>query len=399
MGRKKRYLFTEIEGTRETIEITHLRTKNHFVLAFLLLFFVLTYTFLILTRTPSIEWIYVGIVFAIVILLNIAALAYGKEDRSFYQINKYTTTFGIYTIILVLIFTINTIGIFPALFLAYALSAFYQDLKVMIISDVLLLFSIIMMMINVPQAMNFISGTFEDNLGLAFFVFLFISLLTIASYIIIKQKRFFYNQIALAKETEFRNIDLLIELKKRVGEPEIDFPNYYHHVLAFTEAFSQRIEMENEFKVRLELLALLEQNKPYSEVVTTYPNLSKTDYEGLADLLLTSHHKLRKMALKLSHLSTFDIKHREIFSETHFKSFNHAADQIEIKIVAFSIFYAALKHGNEYISPISEADIAKVLLETDYYYYFDPRVIKIYEENVRVFESIIADVFRKECLK
>ena len=101
----------------------------------------------------------------------------------------------------------------------------------------------------------------------------------------------------------------------------------------------------------------------------------------------------------LSHLSTFDIKHREIFSETHFKSFNHAADQIEIKIVAFSIFYAALKHGNEYIPPISEADIAKVLLETDYYYYFDPRVIKIYEENVRVFESIIADVFRKECLK
>jgi hypothetical protein len=397
MQRKKRYVFAEIEDTREQLEIKHLRTKNHFVLGFLFVIMLLTFAYLYISSTPSEDWISIGLGFGFVFIINIATLAYGKEQPRFYQLNKYITTFGIYSVILLVIFSLPSPGLFPALFLAYAISAFYQDLKVMLISNMLLLFSIIMIMINYPAILNFPAGEFEDNLGLAFFVFLFVSLLTIASYIIIKQKRFFYNQIALAKETEFRNIDLLIDLKIANGFQDVALKQYFGRVKAFTEAFSKKLEMENQFVQRLDIYAMLEKKKSVSEILQAHPNVSKEELSKLEDLLLTNHKKLLKVAIKLSQISNVHIKQREIFSETQFKSFNHQGDNLEIKTIAFAIFYASLKHGNAFLRPLTDTEISHVLLDTDYYYYNDSRIMRIYQDNIKVFEDIVTDVFGREC--
>ena len=396
MERKKRYVFTEIEDTREELEITHLRKKNHLVLGFLVVFLLLTYLYLILTSTPSLDWAYIGVAYAQVLFLNIASLAYGKTDRRFYQLNKTLTTFGIYVVMIVLIFTIDPIILFPALFLAYALSTFYQDIKVMIVADVLLLFTIAMMMLNPPFELSFLSSSLEDNLGLAFFVVVLIALLTIANYIIIKQKRFFYNQIAIAKETQLRNIDLFIDLKLANGETLPNEEVYLERVLAFTDAFCRKIDIENEFRERIELLYRLQKNESIASILTSFPHIEKQELEKLDQLRLARHKQLQRIAVQLSQIQDVEIKHREIFSETQFKSFNHQGDPLEIKMITFAVFYTALKYGNEFTKGLSEDQIAKVLLETDYYYYFDPRIIRLYQKNVAVFEAILADVFSKE---
>ncbi|MCK7487869.1 MAG: hypothetical protein MZU97_22005 [Bacillus subtilis] len=397
MERKKRYVFREIEDTREQLEIIHLRTKNHFVLAFLFVLLGLSIAYLAFSKAETSDLWYVGIGFGVIILMNFAALAYGGYDPRFYQLNKHTTTFGIYTVILLVIFTTRSPGMFPALFLAYAISAFYQDLKVMIVSDILLAFSIITLMVNYPAVLNFPQGAAEDNIGLGFFVFVFLSLLTIASFIIIKQKRFFYNQIALAKETEFRNIDLLIDLKEKAGIPSVDTAAYYQRVRSLTAAFAKKIEIENGFLKRVDLLEALEKKTPISQILSSHPETTKEELSRLEDLLLSNHHKLMKLAIKLSQVQKIHIKRREIFSETQFKSFNHQSDNLEIKIIAFAIFYATLKHGNAFFRPLTEQEIRHVLIETDYYYYNDPRIMRIYRENSSVFEDIVADIFGKEC--
>jgi hypothetical protein len=397
MERKKSYVFREIEDTREQLEIIHLRTKNHFVLVFLFVLLGLCVAYLSLSGAVTADRWYVLLGFAAIILMNFASLAYGGNDSRFYQLNKHTTTFGLYTVIMLVIFTTRSPGMFPALFLAYAISAFYQDLKVMIVSDILLVFSIVMLMINYPAVLNFPQGALEDNIGLGFFVFVFLSLLTIASFIIIKQKRFFYNQIALAKETEFRNIDLLIDLKKQTGMPDIDTMAYYERVRQFTAAFAQKIEIEDGFLKRIELLEALEKKTPLATILSNHPETSKEELGRLEDLLLSNHHKLLKLAIKLGQVQKLHIKRREIFSETQFKSFNHQSDNLEIKIIAFAIFYATLKHGNAFFRPLSEQEIRHVLIETDYYYYNDPRIMRIYRENSAVFEDIVADIFGKEC--
>jgi hypothetical protein len=397
MERKKRYVFREIEDTREQIEIIHLRTKNHFVLVFLFVLLGLSLVYLSLSGAEPVDRWYVLLGFTAIILMNIAALAYGDSDRRFYQLNKHTTTFGIYTVILLVIFTTRSPGMFPALFLAYAISAFYQDLKVMIVSDILLVFSIVMLMVNYPAVLNFPEGALEDNIGLGFFVFVFLSLLTIASFIIIKQKRFFYNQIALAKETEFRNIDLLIDLKAKTGVPDVATAKYYQRVREFTAAFAQKIEIDNGFLKRIDLLEALEKKTPVAAILSNHAEISKEELARLEDLLLSQHHKLLKLAIKLSQVQKIHIRRREIFSETQFKSFNHQSDNLEIKIIAFAIFYATLKHGNAFFRPLSEQEIRHVLIDTDYYYYNDPRIMRIYRANSAVFEDIVADIFGKEC--
>jgi len=395
---KKSHVFQEVADTREQLELKHLRTKNHFVLAFLVLLLIATYLYMTLTGETTENRIMVTLGFVFVLLLDIATLAYGEEDSRFHQLNKYVTTFGIYAATLLVLFVARSPGMFPAVFVAYAISAFYQDLKVMILSDVVLVFSIVAIMLEYPDIMNFPGGDVSDNLGLGFFVFAFVTLLTIASYIIIKQKRFFYNQIAIAKELEFRNIDLLIDLREKVA-PETILPETLFEAAAkFASAFCQKLEIdESVFQERLAILKDIASKKTRAEVIARHPGLSEKEYLGLEDLVLSGHRKLRKAAIKMSTLSRVHVKRREIFSETQFKSLNHQSDSLEIKIIAFAVFYASLKKGNAFLHPLTEEEIRGVLVDTDWYYSVDPRIMRVYKENSRVFEDIVADVFGKEC--
>jgi hypothetical protein len=394
--RKQTYVFSEIEGYRELLENRHLRTKNIFVLIITSILGAMVVAYMFITHYPMATTISLLGGFLIVLLMNGACLAYGMDNSNFYQMNQYTTTFGIFTLAITMVFIFQSPSMIAALFIAYAIAAFYQELKVMFISNVFLLFAVVSIMVKFPEYLDFSNPSAENEFGVQFFFLVFILILTISSYIIIKQKRFFYNQIALSKETEFRNLDLLIDLQKLVTNKSIDLTKYYDNVAKFTAAFSSKIQMDDIFKEKLAILQDLEKNTAHSTMHEKYPNCPKDDFDRLEDLLLGNHQKLLKLAMKIGFSKDVHVKKREIFSETQFKSFNHQSDSLEIKILAFSVFYASLKRGNAAMRGLTEDEIYNVLVYTDYYYYIDPGIIRIYQENNKVFDDIVTDILGKK---
>jgi len=395
MRRKQVYSFPEIEDYREQLEIKHLRSKNHFVLGII---FTLMVVSLIYTLVGRFGWSYffaLLIGYLAVIALNIACLAFGKTDYNFYTLNKFITSLGMFGIATAMIFIFKSPAFISGLFIAYAIAAFYQDLKVILVSDLYLFFSVLMIMFNYPDYLTFQNARVETNFGTIFFIILFVLLLTISSYIIIKQKRFLYNQLALSKETEFRNIDLLLDIEKEATKHKMDIGKYYKAVDSFTTAFAEKLDIENVFSEKLKIMTALEKGTPVSTLLTKYPTYTKADLSRLEDLLISSHYKLRKTIVKVSKMKNLDVKKREIFSETQLKSFNYPSDSLEIKILAFSVFYVSLRLGSELLKPLSEDEIFDILIYTDYYYYNDPQIMRIYHDNHLVFDAIVSDVIRR----
>jgi len=208
-----------------------------------------------------------------------------------------------------------------------------------------------------------------------------------------KEKSFFYNQISKSKEIEYRNIDLLIKLRHQTSKQEKDFSSYYDHLKEFLQAFSDKLELPNIFEEKINILIDLENQLKYDEILKKHPDFTVDDLDRLSRLCVSNKSALDRIALKMSKTKTIDIKRREIFSATHFKSFNKQSDSIEIRIIAFVIFYVALKKGLLGMDKISDEEIYHMITKTDYYYYIDSRVMKIYEENADVFEAIIVDAF------
>ena len=220
--------------------------------------------------------------------------------------------------------------------------------------------------------------------------------MTVASSIIIKQKRCYYNQIALSRETEFRSIDLLIDLEEQNHQKKIDFDAYYEKAQGFFQEFSEILQLENPFKERMGLLYLLEKNEPVDRILDRYPHYTKEDLERMEDLLIGGKHKLRKVAMKLGHTFTSEAGKAELFSEQQFKSFNHSNDPLDVKILLFAVFYAALKRGIPGLPLADKSAVRRILTSTDYYYYVDPKVIDIYEKNSEVFDEICEDILGRK---
>jgi hypothetical protein len=386
-------VFPEIGEYRESLEIKHLRAKNHFVLAILLLSGALTILYMALASYPPAQTLSLLVGFLAIIFLNLACLAYGRENVRFNQLNKYTTTFGVFGLAIAMIFIFQSPSMMSLLFIAYALGAFYQDRKVMLISNTMLLFTFLALMTNYREFFAVANDTLENDFGLFFFVIIFISLLTISQYIMIKQKGFFYNQIAISKETEFRNIDFMIEACEKSTGKKIDAKSYFAGVAAFAKALAAKIGIEDTFAEKIAVLKDLEAGMAPARLLEKHPDYTLETLERLEDLLVGGRHKLRKIAIKISRAQAVDVHRREIFSETQFKTFNHPSDSLEIKIVAFAIFYAALKKGTAGMRALSEAEIYEAIVNTDYYYYNDPAVMRIYRENNDVFDAIVKDAF------
>jgi len=388
--------FPGIAEYREMLEIRHLRSKNHFVIMILAVGALLTILYTSLAGYDPVYVLSLSIAFSALILLNLTCLAYGRENVLFNQLNKYVTTFGVFSVAVAMIFIFRSPSMLSLLFIAYAIAAFYQDRKVMLISNVSLLFTFLALMTNYRDFFTVENASAENDFGLFFFVIVFISLLTISQYIMIKQKGFFYNQIAISRETEFRNIEFMIDAGEKATGRTIDAAGYFAAVEAFAAALSAKIGVPDALGGTLAVLREIEAGEPCERIAARHPGQTPESLSRLADLLFTGRHKLRKVAIKIGRVRAVDVHRREIFSETQFKTFNHPSDTLEIKIIAFSIFYAALKRGSAGMRPLTEAEIYDAIVHTDYFYYNDPAVMRIYRENNAVFDAIARDAFAAE---
>jgi hypothetical protein len=390
-----KYQYEQLETYKELIELRHMKTKTYLVNIFLLVFLAVVASIL-LKLDYDIRLTY-GIIFMFVVILglNVALFSYNNDLYNYVKISMYVNVIGVYIISTTLIMIFKTPSIFTSLFLAYAITAIYQDYKVMLLSNGLLFICGGLLSIFFPEVFLIPGNTDMHNFFILIFLFMFVMLLTLSSYILIKRKTFFYNQLAQIKESEVRNLDLLMEIDYVKTNKKLDSKEYYDSLLKFSKVLSKKIGIENVFTRKIQLLRDL---KEYStnELLEKYQEYNEEQINEIKLMELSVNTKMRNIAVKASQSNDISVDKKEIFSESLYKSFNHPKDHRYVKIISFVVFYCLLKIEKPYLKELNEETLKEVLFNSEYFYRIDPEIFDIYFNNNEVFETIINDIFKDE---
>lgn len=389
--KKEFFVFPETQYYREYLEVKHLKGQNKLVAFTIFLMMILTVVYLAVARFNLMTILSFTLGYVIVLVFNFAASAYSEENFRYLKFSKYITSITFFTLIIAMIVYFQSPSLIPLLFVAYAISSIYKDIKVLLVLTVYFLFTFLMLLMNIDYIFDFQNNFVIRDLAIGFFVILFILVLLLSSFIMVKEKTFFYNNIAYAKEKEYRNLDLLLNLKLKNNDSIIHQVDYYQTANKVLVEFSIKIGVDNIFTEKIEVLQALESKKSKKEILNQYPNLKENDLLRLERLLLNQKSALRKLILKIKHTHTGKIKTREIFSGTHFQSFNKQSDSIDIKIISFVIYYVALRKGLAGMKSVSNEELFNGIINSDLHHFIDPKVVKIFKENADVFNTIVDD--------
>lgn len=391
--KKKYFVFPETQYYREYLETKHFVGQNALVVMSIILMMLLTVLYMFLANYQILPILAFVVGFLIILMFNFATVAYSKEHYYYLKLNKYITSISLFTLILTMIIYFKSPSFIPLIFVAYAISAIYKDTKVLIGTTVYFIFAVLMLIFNFKFIFEFQNNIVIKNLAIGFFLILFLLILLASSFIIINEKTFFYNNIAFAKEKEYRNLDLILEFKSKLKTGSISNQDYYQNTKEILQEFSKKIEIEDVFSEKIDILQELDSGKDKKEILKNHPSYSKYDLDRMEKLLIYKTSKLSKLMLKIKNSSTKKYKTREIFSSTHFQSFNKQSDSIEVKILSFVVYYVALKRGLSGMKPLTNQELFDTFINTDLYYFIDPKVIKIYRDNADVFNTIVDEVF------
>jgi hypothetical protein len=289
-----------------------------------------------------------------------------------------------------LILRFQTPSIFTALFLVYAITAIYQDFKAMMLSNFTLFISGSLLIIRFPEIFQLTGNNDSQTFLILVFLIIFVLLLSLSSYILIKRKTFFYNQLAQIKESEVRNMELLLEIEKINTKSDLDSELYYSSLSKFSDELSKKIGISNIFDRKISILR--DTNVlSMQEVLEKYPEYNQKEITELMNMELEINNKMRKIGIKSSQSYGIEVSRKEIFSESQFKSFSHQGDNNYVMIIAFVTFYALLKIDKPYLDELEEEKIKDILYNSEYFHRIDRNIIDIYLENNKVFDTIVKD--------
>jgi len=391
----KKYQYTQLEKYKEHLELQHLKLKTIMVniMVFLISFVVLY--FLLRLDVPSNATIPIMLLFYTLIIINMTFYSYDTDQYNNLRIAMYINTMGLYIATIVIILQFQTPSVFTSLFIAYAITAIYQDYKAMLLSSGLLFFSGIVLLTGYSDIFTLVGNTSPQEGFIIAFLVIFVLLLTLSSFILIKRKTFFYNQLAQIKESEVRNMKLLMAIEKIKTNKELNSENYYESLLKFASSLSEKLEIDNVFSEKIELLRD-SRNMTLPELLKKYEGYSKDEIKEILELELETHEKMKMIGIKASKSIDVGVERKEMFSEAQFKSFKHEGDHHYIKIISFVVFYTMLKLDKPYFKSLKESDIKDILFNSEYYYRIDKKIINLYLENNKVFDTIVKDIMGGE---
>lgn len=389
-----KYQYKQLETYKEILELRHIKVKTLIVNIINIILAVIVWVFFYRLGVDSTRTATIIFLFVLQLLVNISFYAYENDMYSNLKIAMYFNTIFEYVIAVSLIVMFRTPSIFTALFLAYAITAVYQDYKVMITSNVLLFTTGFFLIMNFPNLFTIASQTGINMVPIILFLALFGLLLTLSSFILIKRKTFFYNHLAQIKEGEVRNIDVLkkVELLK-TGE-SLNEEEYYISLDSFSEELSKKIGIENVFQRKIQILRDSKE-MTQSELLSKYTEYSIEQLEQLQYMELSIHKKMRNIGMKASKSQDLNVSRKDIFSESQFKSFKHYNDHNYVKIISFVVFYVLLKVDKPYMKELSEERIKDMLYNSEYFHRVDRDIIEVYFANNEVFDTIVNDIMKE----
>jgi len=385
-----KHQYSQLEKYKESLELAHLKSKTLMVNSLVLLLAGVVLYFLIKLDVGTTVILSTMTMFFILLIINFAFYAYDEDHYNSLKIAMYINTLGIYSITIVLILEFQTPSIFTALFLAYALTSVYQDLKAMLISNFALFITGSILLIKYPDIFRLINDEAPQTLYILVYLIVFVLLLSLSSYILIKRKTFFYNQLAQVKESEVRNMELLLEIEKINKNKDLDSEVYYSSLVKFSDELSKKIGISNIFDRKINILRDVNLMS-MQDVLDKYPDYNRKEILDLLNMELEVTNKIRRVGIKSSQSYGVEVTRKEIFSESQFKSFNHQGDNNYVMIIAFVTFYCLLKIDKPYLNELDEAQIKDILYNSEYFHRIDRDIINIYLENNEVFDTIVKD--------
>jgi hypothetical protein len=388
-----KYQYKQLEIYKELLELKHIKTKTLLVNIINVVFAVVIFYFLYELQLGAKQILAVMFMFVILIGSNIMMYAFSDDLYNSLKFAMYINTIGEYVIAITLILMFKTPSIFTALFLAYAITALYQDYKVMLVSNWALFITGFLLVVGFSEIFAIPGITSIQNIFIVIFLSIFVVLLTMSSYILIKRKTFFYNHLAQSRESEVRNMDLLSEVAAHNNHKPLNTKEYYASLNAFSKELSKKIGIENVFSRKIKLLKDL---KKYtvSEMIEKYPDYTAKEINQLRVMELAVNNKMRNIGLKASMSQDIRVSRKEIFSESQFKSLKHYSDNRYVKIISFVVFYCLLRVDKPYLKELSDIKIKDIIYNSEYFYLVDPDVVEVYLENSEVFDTIVNDILK-----
>lgn len=388
-----KYRYKQLEIYKEILELRHIKIKTLVVNIVNMVFAVFVGYYLYRLQTdPMLIW---GIEFLFVMLLLVNIILYAQDNDLYNNLKMamYVNTIGVFVIAVSLILIFQTPSIFTSLFLAYAVTSIYQEYKVMLISNGALFISGFLLAFQFNTIFSVPGNSAIQDTYIVIFLFLFVMLLSISSFILIKRKTFFYNHLAQIKESEVRNMNLLMEIEQNRWGTTLNADKYYKALNTFSVHLSKKIGIDNVFKRKIKLLQDLN-NYPINEILERYPDYTQEELEEMKYLELSTYHKMRNIGIKASKSFDVEMSRKEIFSESQFKSFKHFSDERYVRIIAFVVFYVLLKMEKPYLEEMTNEEILDVLYNSEYYYLIDRDIMEVYIQNNEVFDTIVNDIMK-----
>ncbi len=385
-----KYQYAQLDNYKESLELAHLKFKTLIVNAIVFVLAGIVLYFMIELNVGTSAIVSTVTMFVVLFIINFAFYSYDDDHYNNLKLAMYINTLGIYTIVTTLILRFQTPSIFTALFLVYAITSIYQDFKTMMLSNFALFIIGSLLIIRFPEIFQLAENGASQTFYVLVFLIVFVLLLSLSSYILIKRKTFFYNQLAQIKESEIRNMELLLEIQKINTNKDLDSEDYYSSLLEFSVELSKKIGISNIFDRKIKILRDMS-TLTMQEILEKYPEYNRDEIMKLLNMELEINNKMRKIGIKSSQSHGIEVTRKEIFSESQFKSFNHQGDNSYVMIIAFVTFYSLLKIDKPYLKELDEEQIKDIFYNSGYFHRIDRDIIDIYLENYEVFDTIVKD--------
>jgi hypothetical protein len=390
-NKEQKHQFYQLDIFKQELEKVHLRRKTLIVNITLFVLIAFVVSFVLIEGIPFSKIAVTLLIYGFLLFFTLLFTSIKSDEHTNLYILMYSTIISIYGIAITMILEFETPSVFTILFLAYALTTIYQDVKAMLLSSTLMFLIGGMIIIQNPDVLIMAASGDPQIFYVLTFLIVFILLLTLSSFILIKRKTFFYNQIASIKESEIRNIRLLRDLQNKSMDHGFSLEQYYDSLLEFSKHLSKKIGVEDLFGRRIKLL---EDLKKYTqiEIEEMYHDFNSEEIESIKKLAFEVDDKMFNTAMKASKSNNITVDKKEIFNESLFKSMNHIGDSTYTKIISFAIFYTLLKINKPYLNRLSEEEIKHIISNSEYYYLIDKDIVSIYIDNSEVFDAIVQDV-------
>ncbi len=326
-------------------------------------------------------------VFVVVLSFNVISIINSWRFEWLTRLGMLNVLF-IYTFITYLLFNQSLPGIFANLFIAFTIGFIYLDSRTATLNHVLMTFTSSLVLWVFPEILAVEESTMAQLGIINASIVVVMIFLYLSAIFNIRMKQFNYEKLAKSKENEYRIIQGLFDFQKEVLNDPINTDVFFKDMHAFFESFTQKLEMENVFEKRLQLIEDLHQLS-LSKAKKKYKEIPEEIIIELQSLTLSDHQKLRYLAYRISQI--YGDSQTIIDPKDAFNSFRHYDDSEAVKIMVFSAFYVYFRHPDVDRDAYSHQAFMDLLNQSGIDRLVEPRILKTFTEYQDVIETIMTD--------